>query len=84
MIQTGEDAIKFFAKYGNTTPIKFINCVSKAGAIELQYEAYLKKDKMRQRKNKQPEEDLEVPMEFNKSKEPFRPYDLIVVKTREN
>jgi hypothetical protein len=26
-IRTGEDAISFFAKYGNTTPIKFINCV---------------------------------------------------------
>ena len=28
-IKTGEDAISFFAKYGNTTPIKFINCVRK-------------------------------------------------------
>jgi dynein heavy chain len=28
-IRTGEDAISFFAKYGNTTPIKFINCVQK-------------------------------------------------------
>lgn len=26
-IKTGEDAISFFAKYGNSTPIKFINCV---------------------------------------------------------
>lgn len=26
-IKKGEDAISFFAKYGNTTPIKFINCV---------------------------------------------------------
>jgi dynein heavy chain len=26
-IKTGEDAISFFAKYGNTTPIKFINCI---------------------------------------------------------
>ena len=26
-IKTGELAISFFAKYGNTTPIKFINCV---------------------------------------------------------
>jgi len=25
-IQTGEQAISFFAKYGNTTPIKFIYC----------------------------------------------------------
>ena len=24
---TGEDAFAFFAKYGNSTPIKFINCV---------------------------------------------------------
>lgn len=28
-IKTGEAAISFFAKYGNTTPIKFINCVQK-------------------------------------------------------
>jgi hypothetical protein len=26
-IKTGELAISHFAKYGNTTPIKFINCV---------------------------------------------------------
>lgn len=26
-IKTGNDAISFFAKYGNTTPIKFISCV---------------------------------------------------------
>jgi len=26
-IKTGEDAISFFAKYGNTTPIKFIHCI---------------------------------------------------------
>ena len=26
-ITNGEAAISFFAKYGNTTPIKFINCV---------------------------------------------------------
>jgi dynein heavy chain len=25
-LRTGEDAIKFFAKYGNSTPIKFLNC----------------------------------------------------------
>lgn len=25
-IKTGEEAISFFAKYGNSTPIKFINC----------------------------------------------------------
>ena len=25
-IKTGEEAIAFFAKYGNSTPIKFINC----------------------------------------------------------
>jgi dynein heavy chain, axonemal len=24
---TGEDAISFFAKYGNTTPVKFIYCM---------------------------------------------------------
>lgn len=26
-ISNGEEAISFFAKYGNSTPIKFINCV---------------------------------------------------------
>lgn len=26
-IKTGAEAIQFFAKYGNTTPIKFIHCV---------------------------------------------------------
>ena len=24
---TGEDAISFFAKYGNATPIKYVNCI---------------------------------------------------------
>ena len=35
-IKTGEDAISFFAKYGNTTPIKFINCIrnEKPGSID--------------------------------------------------
>jgi dynein heavy chain, axonemal len=27
LIKTGEDAISFFAKYGNSTPIKFIHCL---------------------------------------------------------
>ncbi len=27
LINNGEEAISFFAKYGNTTPIKFIYCV---------------------------------------------------------
>ena len=26
-ITSGEEAIKFFATYGNSTPIKYINCV---------------------------------------------------------
>lgn len=26
-LRTGEDAISFFAKYGNSTAVKFINCV---------------------------------------------------------
>jgi dynein heavy chain, axonemal len=26
-IKTGENAISFFAKYGNNTPIKFVNCL---------------------------------------------------------
>jgi dynein heavy chain len=34
-IQTGEDAISFFAKYGNTTPIKSIICVLAKTAPEL-------------------------------------------------
>jgi dynein heavy chain len=29
-LTTGEHAIRFFAKYGNTTPIKFINCMRKS------------------------------------------------------
>lgn len=33
-IKTGEAAISFFAKYGNTTPIKFINCVQKINEEE--------------------------------------------------
>jgi dynein heavy chain len=31
-IKTGDVAISFFAKYGNTTPIKFINCIQKLNA----------------------------------------------------
>ena len=27
LIKNGEDAISFFAKYGNSTPIKFIYCI---------------------------------------------------------
>jgi dynein heavy chain len=27
LINTGEDAISFFAKYGNSTPVKFIYCM---------------------------------------------------------
>jgi dynein heavy chain len=33
-IKTGEAAISFFAKYGNTTPIKFINCIQKVNEEE--------------------------------------------------
>ena len=33
-LKTGEAAISFFAKYGNTTPIKFINCVQKVNNEE--------------------------------------------------
>ena len=33
-IKTGEDAISFFAKYGNTTPIKFIQCIRTPTAKE--------------------------------------------------
>ena len=33
-ITSGEAAISFFAKYGNTTPIKFINCVQKVNPDE--------------------------------------------------
>lgn len=31
-IRTGDVAISFFAKYGNTTPIKFINCIQKVNS----------------------------------------------------
>ena len=27
MFKTGEDVITFFARYGNTTPIKFVHCI---------------------------------------------------------
>lgn len=77
-MKTGEDAIKFFAKYGNTTPIKFINCISKVAELELRYENYLKKQK------DQTKARLDPPFEFNKAKEPFKPYDLIVISTSEN
>ena len=32
-LKDGEDAIAFFAKYGNTTPIKFIHCVKNTGGL---------------------------------------------------
>ena len=31
-IKTGDVAISFFAKYGNTTPIRFINCIQKTNS----------------------------------------------------
>jgi len=37
-IKTGEHAISFFAKFGNTTPIKFINCIREDGEIFRPYD----------------------------------------------
>ena len=34
-IQTGDDAIQFFAKYGNSTPIKYVNAVRKETSKEI-------------------------------------------------
>lgn len=39
-IKSGEHAISFFAKYGNTTPIKFINCVSDDSSPEELFRPY--------------------------------------------
>lgn len=61
-MHSGEDAIKFFAKYGNTTPIKFVNCISRVAEMELKYENYLKKAKDGAR-------NTVAPFEFNKAKE---------------
>jgi len=37
LLITGEDAIAFFAKYGNTTPVKFIHCVRDERFLENPY-----------------------------------------------
>ena len=39
-IKSGEDAISFFAKYGNSTPIKFINCVRDMSMPEYIFRPY--------------------------------------------
>ena len=38
-IRTGEQAISFFAKHGNNTPIKFVNC-NKAKVSPLEFRPY--------------------------------------------
>lgn len=39
-IKTGEDAISFFAKYGNSTPIKFINCIRDSSMASFIFRPY--------------------------------------------
>ena len=39
-IHTGEDAISFFAKYGNSTPIKFIYCILDDTNTQASYRPY--------------------------------------------
>jgi dynein heavy chain len=34
-LQSGEEAIQFFAKYGNSTPIKYVNCTRKETSKEV-------------------------------------------------
>ena len=40
MINTGEEAISFFAKYGNSTPIKYIYCVRNIEGPETEFRPY--------------------------------------------
>ena len=40
MINTGEDAISFFAKYGNSTPVKFIYCMRDKSLPSYVYRPY--------------------------------------------
>ena len=44
VLQTGEDAIKFFAKYGNSTPIKFINCYQDKNKSRRPYDLIIEHD----------------------------------------
>ena len=43
-LKTGEDAIKFFAKYGNSTPIKFINCYQDSSNTRRPYDLLIEHD----------------------------------------
>lgn len=43
-LRTGEDAIKFFAKYGNSTPIKFLNCYQEASNTRRPYDLLIEHD----------------------------------------
>ena len=40
MINTGEEAISFFAKYGNSTPIKYIYCIRNTECPETEFRPY--------------------------------------------
>ena len=40
MINTGEEAISFFAKYGNTTPIKYIYCKQNTEGAPAEFRPY--------------------------------------------
>ena len=40
LINNGEEAISFFAKYGNTTPIKFIYCVLEENVNGVNFRPY--------------------------------------------
>jgi len=40
LIKTGEDAISFFAKYGNSTPVKFIYCMRDKSVPSYVYRPY--------------------------------------------
>ena len=40
MINTGEEAISFFAKYGNSTPIKYIYCLRNTDIPETEFRPY--------------------------------------------
>ena len=44
LLRTGEEAIKFFAKYGNSTPIKFLNCYQDASNSRRPYDLLIEHD----------------------------------------
>lgn len=45
LLVSGEDAIAFFAKYGNTTPVKFIHCVRDENHAENPYKLRIVHDR---------------------------------------